>query len=383
MDNDYVVIVDGDLYHHGIIGMKWGRRRYQNKDGSLTAAGKKRYEAEAAKLKEREKMVKNREKVAAQQAKLDAKKANLDARERVLDADKIAAKEAKEQAKAARKEARAIAKAERQAKKASEAFKTKSLKDMTDDEIITAIARKQLEDRYNQMYPTEVSKGKRFMQRVINDVVVPSAIDVGKNALGKLGDNLIKKYIPDAPVDPNSVEGLKINAEKSKYRKEIAENNQKAREANEGKKKSDVPNADNWDAMNKRAEYAAKYGPNGELDPSRNPNAFTRRSTDGANTGSTAGKSDAGSTKPTETTKPTKTTNTATNNTSKSVETTISNGKKAVNSVVQNSKQSNLDWAQRTWGKDYYEKVDQMLATSDALGWDKYYMESLERRLGR
>lgn len=31
------------LAHHGILGMKWGIRRYQNKDGSLTEAGKKRY----------------------------------------------------------------------------------------------------------------------------------------------------------------------------------------------------------------------------------------------------------------------------------------------------------------------------------------------------
>lgn len=31
------------LAHHGILGMKWGIRRYRNKDGSLTDAGKKRY----------------------------------------------------------------------------------------------------------------------------------------------------------------------------------------------------------------------------------------------------------------------------------------------------------------------------------------------------
>ena len=31
-----------ELYHHGIKGQRWGVRRYQNKDGSLTAAGRKR-----------------------------------------------------------------------------------------------------------------------------------------------------------------------------------------------------------------------------------------------------------------------------------------------------------------------------------------------------
>lgn len=39
----YSFLREEDLMHHGIKGQKWGVRRFQNEDGSLTAAGRKRY----------------------------------------------------------------------------------------------------------------------------------------------------------------------------------------------------------------------------------------------------------------------------------------------------------------------------------------------------
>lgn len=38
-----IIQSEDDLEHHGILGQKWGVRRYQNKDGTLTSLGKKRW----------------------------------------------------------------------------------------------------------------------------------------------------------------------------------------------------------------------------------------------------------------------------------------------------------------------------------------------------
>ena len=92
MDN---TVYSDELQHWGIRGMKWGVRRYQNKDGTLTAAGQKRYnkemetlKKETAKVKEQERIAANRKKTQAKIDKLDAKKQELEARKQALKDEK-------------------------------------------------------------------------------------------------------------------------------------------------------------------------------------------------------------------------------------------------------------------------------------------------------
>lgn len=62
-----------ELYHHGILGMHWGIRRFQQKDGSLTRAGRERYGSKDAREKMEAKAAKKEKKLSKKQEKLQKK----------------------------------------------------------------------------------------------------------------------------------------------------------------------------------------------------------------------------------------------------------------------------------------------------------------------
>jgi hypothetical protein len=162
--NDNYVIHDGQLYHHGIKGQKWGVRRYQNSDGSLTPAGRKRYGSSI----------------------FEDWKAKREAR-------------AKEKAKA--RAAAAAKKQESDAQKAEDkvknAYRKKSASEMTDEELRAAIDRARLEDAYSALRPAEISKGQQFADAA-KKLAFSAVESEGKKLIGKLGDALVKKYFPEA-----------------------------------------------------------------------------------------------------------------------------------------------------------------------------------------
>ena len=165
MENKYILIPNGELYHWGVTGMKWGVRRYQNKDGSLTPAGKKRYKSTEEELKAREKVIKNAERAKAKVDKLNAKKAELDAREEAL----------------------------KSGKKKVEPPKPKTMKDMTDDELRAQTNRMQLEKQYIDAQknlaaanPRQMSAGEKFIKSLKDDVLIPAAKNAGKEYVEKV-----------------------------------------------------------------------------------------------------------------------------------------------------------------------------------------------------
>ena len=131
--------MENELYHFGIKGMRWGVRRYQNQDGSLTNAGKTRLK-----------------KGHASNEETDSSN-----------------------------------------KPSTKSSSTKTVKDMSDDELRQAINRLQLEQQYKNLSPKNVSKGKKFVDTVKNDVLKPAAIDIGKQVAKSLMVKGVNSLVKD------------------------------------------------------------------------------------------------------------------------------------------------------------------------------------------
>lgn len=155
-------MVNNELYHYGVSGMKWGVRRYQNKDGSLTSAGKKRANRDLSDLSN------NKKKQYSPNANKWVKE-DLERSKRLADASSQMTGNLKRIN-------------EDRNKKAPKA--TMDLSNMTDKELRDQINRAFLEKQYNDMFaPQETSKGREYASAVLENAgnvlaVTGSALNV-------------------------------------------------------------------------------------------------------------------------------------------------------------------------------------------------------------
>ena len=162
-------IVDADkatLEHWGIKGMKWGIRRFQNKDGSLTAAGRKRYSDSAEGGKSTSASNKSKSKSSSGKSGSKSSSSSKSSDDEV------------------------------------QYFVRKKPSQMTDAELNEAIRRLDLEKRYNDLLPKlpdessqQKSLGRRFYEKVRDDVVIPSLTQSAKNALSAFLEQSFKNAL--------------------------------------------------------------------------------------------------------------------------------------------------------------------------------------------
>lgn len=152
------IVNSEELKHYGIKGQKWGRRRYQNKDGSLTPEGVKRYGSKE-----------NFE------SKYDADvKANLEASRKLSDGSRNMARSTKEW------DDNRSRKKQKKADKAVEEAVREKARQMSDQELREAVNRLNMEENYTRMMQNREridlgeSKVSKYMDRTMAALTVTS-----------------------------------------------------------------------------------------------------------------------------------------------------------------------------------------------------------------
>lgn len=154
---------DNYLCHYGVKGMRWGVRRYQNSDGSLTTAGRKRYERD-----QRENSGKKKGNKVGQADPNRWVKEDLTRTQRLTN----------ETAGLARN-----LKAANDQSIRSKPRKRMDLSNMSDQELRNQINRELLERQYNDVFnPPTVSKGRQYASQILE--TTGTVLAIGSSALG-------------------------------------------------------------------------------------------------------------------------------------------------------------------------------------------------------
>lgn len=157
------IIHNGELYHWGIKGMKWGVRRYQNEDGTLTDAGKKRYDRD----------------VRENNAKKKDNRIVIDG----PDADRWVKEDLSRSKDLVDKTHSAVNDMKGAVNKSGSKKETLDLSNMSDKEMRDRIARAKLEREYNDMFaPEQKSKGRDIVNKTLS--MTASALTATSTALG-------------------------------------------------------------------------------------------------------------------------------------------------------------------------------------------------------
>lgn len=243
---NYVFDTDDELCHWGIKGQRWGFRRFQNEDGSLTPEGRERYGEGGAKSKSDVQKYKAKVSFKTQQYKADLKsKAQIEKDKRTAKEERNRLKEQaktdkalkKEQAKVDRVAKKEQAKTEKQGRPLG--MKVTRTKNMSDEDLQKAVDRLKLQAEYNKQYVLAtqpngaLAKADRFFEgptgKMVRDIAV-ATIPVMATAATKAVLDSKLKYANKEDRDYRNAEIEKQKSEAEKNRAEadskrtIAEN---------------------------------------------------------------------------------------------------------------------------------------------------------------
>lgn len=213
---------ENELYHHGIGGMRWGLRRFQNEDGSLTPEGELRYNQGKQKLARGK---------AAEMYKTKKYKAQL------------ALKAKKQEIKNAGKEARALKKEQIKVQNQGKNSRgVKKTKDMTDEELKNEINRLSLEIDYNKKAWQVMKKEPSVLDKANDFFESPTG-----RIVGQLGSNIIQNV---ATTTLNRM----IEEKTSALKKQQIANSKKL-----GEQTQTIIDRNKQDAANAQKEFDAEY----------------------------------------------------------------------------------------------------------------------------